>query len=59
MIDLEAVLQAIRDFVTKLWATIEIEEQRRRLQGCPGQLSAPRANANVQWCIPCRRYPIP
>jgi hypothetical protein len=31
MADLDAVLQAIRDSVAKLWATIEIEEQRPRL----------------------------
>jgi hypothetical protein len=34
MADLEAVLQAIRDFVAKLRATIEIEEQHRCLQDC-------------------------
>jgi hypothetical protein len=32
MADIGAVLQAIRDSVTKLRATIETEEQRRRLQ---------------------------
>jgi hypothetical protein len=32
MTDLEAALQAICDSVAKLRATIEIEEQRRRLQ---------------------------
>jgi hypothetical protein len=34
MSDLDAVLQAIRDSVAKPQATIEIEEQRRRLQDC-------------------------
>jgi hypothetical protein len=34
MAGLEAVLQAIRDSVAKLRATIEIEKQRRRLQDC-------------------------
>jgi hypothetical protein len=35
MADLEAVFQAIRDSVAKLRTTIEIEEERRRLQDCP------------------------
>jgi hypothetical protein len=34
MADLEDVLQAIRDSVAELWATIEIEEQRRCIQDC-------------------------
>jgi hypothetical protein len=34
MADLEVVLQDIRDSVAKLPATIETEEQRRRLQDC-------------------------
>jgi hypothetical protein len=34
MADLKAALQAIRDSVAKLLATVEIEEQRRRLQDC-------------------------
>jgi hypothetical protein len=34
MADFEAVMRAIRDSVAKLRATIEIEEQRQRLQDC-------------------------
>jgi hypothetical protein len=34
MANLEAVLQAIRDSVAKLRATIEIEEHHRRLEDC-------------------------
>jgi hypothetical protein len=34
MADLEAVLQANRDSVAKLWTAIEIEEQRLYLQDC-------------------------
>jgi hypothetical protein len=51
--DLEAVLQAIRDSIAKLRATIEIQDNVDVSRATQTQLSAPPANAKISWHVRC------